>query len=1451
MFMEIFMFCTDFFTNQTRTWWSRWINDFRRVNLSFDGLWIDMNEPAVFDTNNEIPWNWMQTGSNYTLKCPNNQWEDPPYRTKAVFRYDINLNRAGRLSDRTMCMSVRQGEVDSETSQPKYLHYDVHSLYGWSQTKPTLDIMRAITGKRSLVLPRSTFVGSGQWSGHWLGDNEATWHEMKRSLIGMIEFNWFGIPLNGADICGFDKTPSEEMCIRWMQVGAFYPYSRNHNVWKTPDQDPASWSQSAVSIMVSALRIRYTLLPYYYTLFYKAHTQGSTVIRPLFHEYPTDKTTLDLYLQFLIGSHVMIAPVTDNGARQVQVYIPSLYWYNFYTGARITSQRKFITMDAPLDTIPILLRGGAILPTQGYANNTKYSRDNPFSLIIVLDSNGNAEGDLFYDDGESIDTIGSKTYFYATYKWTMNDRQLFINVIENNYTHMANLTLNSLMIYGLDRMPVIITVDGNELRPLIQRRKQIIEIREFKLTMNENHRITWQYPDILVVEPPEIITTDPKYRIDCYPDFDEYKSFCMIDRSPNQTVLTITNQLCTARGCTWVSNAATNTPSCYIPIEKGGYNLTESSSQISDVITIYKLSRLSIKATQIRSLKYPELVYKYSLTNQITNARINEFSMFGDDIHDLNVQVSLSGSDKIRMTIRDANAKRYEVPVPIIWQPLVPLTPSSLKIKFEITKTPYGQVGFRVQRTNTQSILFDTSFFANGFIYDDKFIQLITTIPSRNIYGFGENTHLSFRHVLKGSFRYGMFTRDQPPGGGNENLYGTHPFYMVVEPDGQAFGVFILNSNAQDYKFDEFDDDQAMLTYRTVGGILDVFFFAGPRPEDVIRQYQTVIGNPYMPPYWALGFQLCRYGYNTLDNMKAATMRTLNASIPLDVLYGDIDYFRNRLDFTWDLVNFDGLPEYVDWLHDQGMKFITILDPAIDSEEANYSVYTEGQKVDIWIKWPHHRNLQFNETGNRNMLGYVWPNGKTVFPDFFYPPAHQWWKSQIVDYHTKVKFDGLWIDMNEPANFDTNKEKPWNWNRPEPWNLRCPIDSEPLDKPPYQTAICGDYLSDKTLCMIGEQVDGQGKIYHHYDVHSLYGWSEIIATLPATRATENKRSIIISRSTFPTSGSFSGHWLGDNTADWSHLKYNIIGMLEFNLFGIPYIGADICGYFRDTTEQLCQRWMQLGAFNPFFRNHNGFNYIDQDPGIFSTEVVTSNRHAVELRYTLNPYLYTLFHRAHISGGTVVRSMAHEFPSIVECWSLDEQFLWGSSLLIAPVIYENHVNKSVYLPTTERWFDYYTGQEQTTLAQITVAAPYTFIPLFLRGGAIIPHQQSAMNTVLSRKKPMYLIIALNKNQRASGDLFWDDGESIDTYENLIYNYFIFNFNSQRLTLEPWTYNYPQMSDDGKLDEIKIFGINKQPTTVIWNGQELIASKWTFDATRNVLHMQTLALNMAKTHKFVFI
>jgi hypothetical protein len=129
-------------TKRTQNWWTRWITNFRAVNLTFDGLWIDMNEPgeyltfflflieiiylALFETNDPAPWNWNETGSNYTLKCPQNEWDDPPYRTKSVYRWDKKINRTSRLSDRTLCMSAPQGEIDSTTNKSIYRHYDVH-----------------------------------------------------------------------------------------------------------------------------------------------------------------------------------------------------------------------------------------------------------------------------------------------------------------------------------------------------------------------------------------------------------------------------------------------------------------------------------------------------------------------------------------------------------------------------------------------------------------------------------------------------------------------------------------------------------------------------------------------------------------------------------------------------------------------------------------------------------------------------------------------------------------------------------------------------------------------------------------------------------------------------------------------------------------------------------------------------------------------------------------------------------------------------------------------------------------------------------------------------------------------------------------------------------------------------------------------------------------------------
>jgi maltase-glucoamylase len=270
--------------------------------------------------------------------------------------------------------------------------------------------------------------------------------------------------------------------------------------------------------MINALRIRYTLLPYYYTLFYKAHTNGSTVIRPLFHEYPKDKITLDIFLQFLIGANIMIAPVTDEGARQVEVYIPSTEWFNYYTGVQYLYAKQFVNISAPLETIPILLRSGSIIPTQQYANNTKHSRKNPFGLIVILNSDGNAEGDLFYDDGESIDTIKTKSYYYSKFHWSSSKQRLMINIIENNYSHMKDLILDTIIIYGLEEIPIKMNINQKEFYPKIRPYTKIVEISGLKLIMNENYSLTWSNTIPMNIQLPEIISTNTKYRVDCFPN---------------------------------------------------------------------------------------------------------------------------------------------------------------------------------------------------------------------------------------------------------------------------------------------------------------------------------------------------------------------------------------------------------------------------------------------------------------------------------------------------------------------------------------------------------------------------------------------------------------------------------------------------------------------------------------------------------------------------------------------------------------------------------------------------------------------------------------------------------------------------------------------------------------------------------------------------------------------
>ena len=195
---------------------------------------------------------------------------------------------------------------------------------------------------------------------------------------------------------------------------------------------------------------------------------------------------------------------------------------------------------------------------------------------------------------------------------------------------------------------------------------------------------------------------------------------------------------------------------------------------------------------------------------------------------------------------------------------------------------------------------------------------------------------------------------------------------------------------------------------RSLGGIFDLFFIAGPHPRQIVSQYNKIVGKPFLPPYWSLGYHQCKFGYNTLNRTKEVLRQTQDAGIPIDVQWNDIDYMNNHKDFTYDKEKFQGLPQFVDELHKQGLHYIPIIDPGISSTEKDaYTPYDLGIKMDIFIK--NARGKPFN--------GRVWTNGKTVWPDFSHPMASKYWHDMFKSYHDQVAFDGAWIDMNEPSDF--------------------------------------------------------------------------------------------------------------------------------------------------------------------------------------------------------------------------------------------------------------------------------------------------------------------------------------------------------------------------------------------------------------------------------------------------
>jgi alpha-glucosidase (family GH31 glycosyl hydrolase) len=753
---------------------------------------------------------------------------------------------------------------------------------------------------------------------------------------------------------------------------------------------------------------------------------------------------------------------------------------------------------------------------------------------------------------------------------------------------------------------------------------------------------------------------------------------------------------------------------------------------------------------------------------------------FGPDIKHLKLVARYQSGDRLQVHISDADSKRYEVPQELLPRDAVDsnvkpgrrhlgrrikvessgkLSNSKHQLEFHYIANPFG---FAVVRRSNGEVLFNTSApesnpAFNNMIFKDQYLEISSQLPFKSaLYGLGESTRPDGLR-LSHNRQYTMWATDVGSWNIDIDLYGTFPFVMEMREGGLAHGVTLMNSNGMDIDYND-----TSITFKIIGGLLDFYFFPGSSPLDVVDQLTQLVGRPAAMPYWVLGFHQSRYGYQNVEQLESVVRKYAEVKLPVESMWSDIDHMDRYMDFTLDPVNYpiEKLAPFVENLHKNHQKFIMILDPGIKID-SNYSTYIRGDKLDIFMR---------NETRDR-YVAQVWP-GATNIPDFLHPKAQEFWSTEVTEFNKVIPFDGLWLDMNEPANFCSGPTcfyPEGNVHQTCPKIDECCMvcDNRKLnrwDDPPYHINGLGIHrpLYGRTMAMSCEHWNG----IRAYDTHNVYGMSETIATYSALKEMNGKRPFVLGRSMFLGSGAYAAHWTGDNGASWGDLQYSIVSIINSGMFGVPMVGADICGFNEQTTEELCIRWAQVGAFYPFSRDHSDIHFAPQE--FYLWESVTETARSVfAMRYKLLPFLYTLMYGAHKTGAPIFRPLFFAVPSDPETWSISDQFLLGTDILVSPVVKSETYSVEAYFPAGV-WYNLFNPSQviKANNSYHLLPAPIDTVNAHVRSGSIVPMQEFAFSTTEARKTPYTLLIAMDPfdsasivDARATGELFIDDDDTI--------------------------------------------------------------------------------------------
>ncbi|MDI9366982.1 MAG: glycoside hydrolase family 31 protein [Thermotogota bacterium] len=577
---------------------------------------------------------------------------------------------------------------------------------------------------------------------------------------------------------------------------------------------------------------------------------------------------------------------------------------------------------------------------------------------------------------------------------------------------------------------------------------------------------------------------------------------------------------------------------------------------------------------------------------------------------------------------------------------------------------------------------------------------------------------------------YEMYNTDEPDHSPSKRkLYSTLPIFYISSPERQI-GFFLDHPGYS--RFDVGFEIRDRLKIDVEGSGFDLFMFF-EKPEEILRDIFKLTGNPMFLPIWSLGYHQSRWSYADEKTVLDIAKEFRDRKIPCDAIYLDIDYMDEFMVFTWNSDRFPEPSSMIDELSSMGMKVVAIVDPGVKAVDG-YDVFEDGIKNDSFCK---------REDG-RLFRAAVWP-GESSFPDFLNAATRSWW-GEYYDRLLKNGIAGFWNDMNEPAIFYT----------PESLKELRLMSSELEDRGIETEFLFGRIMSKKKYHDYGNdftQRDDGGIVHLHSEVRNIYGFNMARAAYEGIRRYDpGRRPFNITRSSYPGIQRYAILWTGDNDSQWEHLLSEIRLVQSISLAGVSFTGCDVGGFGGDCSGELLVRWTQFGAFLPFFRNHSAIGTRRQEPWAFDEEVERLVKKAIDLRYSLLPYLYSI-HKQSVDGETtMIRPLSIVWPQDRETYYADDQFMLGPAIMVAPVYQRNSEGRHVYLPEGE-WLDL-NSKSVIEGGHIWVNAPLNTVPHFQRRDTLLVTTASTQYTESGSWGDLHITGFVE--ERAEFDLYEDDG-----------------------------------------------------------------------------------------------